>query len=358
MLSPQEVPQIGLPDLSTYSWPAWYRGLSKFENKDLRKAIWQLVNTFIPYFLLWYLMIQSLRLGYSYFVTLALALLAAAFMVRIFIFFHDCVHGSFFASDRANTILGTICGILVFTPLDDWRFSHFKHHDTYANLDARGYGDVWIMTLSEYRNSSFRHRLRYRLYRNPLVLFGPGPLFHFLFLHRFPTWQTGRPEHRSVLVTNLAIAALAAIAIWAIGWKTYLLIQLPVLWMGGIGGIWLFYVQHQFEGVYWARADKWDPLRAAFDGSSFYKLPALLRWFSGNIGYHFVHHLQYGIPNYHLKACYDAVPELQNKRPLTFRKSLSSLRLKLWDEEQNRLVGFKDWSKTDRQSGASRFRAP
>jgi len=342
MLSPDEVPTPGPVDLATYPWPDWYGALTKFQGKSLGKAAWELVSTFIPYFFLWYLMIRTIQSGYSYLLTLALAMLAAAFLVRVFIFFHGCVHGSFFASERANTILGYLCGILVFTPLEDWRFSHFKHHETYANLDARGYGDVWLMTLREYLNSNRRHQFRYRLYRSPLVLFGPGPLFHFMFLHRFPTWKTGRTEHRSVLVTDLALVAVALIAAWVMGWKTYLLIQVPVLWLAGIGGIWLFYVQHQFDGVYWARADQWDPVRAAFDGSSFYKLPAVLRWFSGNIGYHFLHHVQYAIPNYNLKACYDAVPELHRKRPLTMRQSLASLRLKLWDEEQQKLVGFPD----------------
>ena len=300
--------------LARYAWPAWYGDLRKFQEKSLRKAIWQLVDTFIPYFFLWYLMIRTIKLGYSYLLTLALALPAAAFLARIFIFFHDCVHGSFFASDRANTILGYVCGLLVFTPLEDWRFSHFLHHETFANLDARGYGDITLMTLTEYKNSSFRRRLGYRLYRNVFILFGLGPVFHFFFNQRFPTWNTGRAEHRSVIITNLGMVAIGLFAAWAIGWKTYLLIQVPVLWLAGAAGIWLFYVQHQFEGVYWARTDEWDPLRAAFEGSSFHKLPAVLRWFSGNIGYHFVHHLQYGIPNYRLKACYDAIPELQRFR--------------------------------------------
>jgi acyl-lipid omega-6 desaturase (Delta-12 desaturase) len=328
--------------LSTYAWPAWYGALTRFQEKSLGKAIWQLLDTFIPYLFLWYLMIRTIKLGYSYLLTLALALPAAAFLARIFIFFHDCVHGSFFASDRANTIVGYLCGILVFTPLEDWRFSHFLHHATFANLDARGYGDISLMTVDEYKNSSRRRRIGYRLYRNTFILFILGPVFHFFLNQRFPTWNTGRAEHRSVIVTNLGIAAFVLAAVWTIGWKTYLLVQVPVLWLAGMAGIWLFYVQHQFEGVYWARTGKWDPLRAAFEGSSFYKLPTVLRWFTGSIGYHFVHHLQYGIPNYHLKACYDAVPELHRKRPLTIRKSLSSPRFKLWDEDLQQLVGFPD----------------
>jgi acyl-lipid omega-6 desaturase (Delta-12 desaturase) len=337
----EEISRRSAERLSTYAWPPWYGALTKFQEKSLPKAVWQLVSTFIPYFSLWYLMVLTIRLGYPYPVTLALALPAAALLTRIFIFFHDCVHGSFFASARANTILGYVCGLLVFTPLEDWRFSHFLHHATYANLDARGYGDVSLMTVKEYRSSSRRQRIGYRLYRSALVLFGLGPVFHFVFYQRFPTWNTGRAERRSVIMTNLGIAALALGAVWTIGWKTFLLVQVPVLWLAGTAGVWLFYVQHQFEGVYWARTDQWDPLRAALEGCSFYRLPAVLRWITGNIGYHFIHHLQEGIPNYHLKACYDAVPQLRHKPPLTLRQSLACARLKLWDEDRQRLVGFR-----------------
>ena len=225
-----------------------------------------------------------------------------------------------------------------FTPLEDWRFSHFRHHETFANLDARGYGDITLMTVDEYLRASPAKRFQYRLYRNPLVMFGLGPLFHFMFRQRFPTRHTGRLEHRSVLVTDLGIVAVALILSSLMGWKAYLLIQSAVLWMAGAAGIWLFYVQHQFEGVYWARTAEWDPVRAAFLGASFYDLPAVLRWFSGNIGYHYVHHIDYGIPNYNLRSCYRAIPELRRKAPLTWRKSLRGVRLKLWDEEAHSLV--------------------
>ena len=326
--------------MANYAWPSWYGNLARFQEKNLGKATWQLIDTFVPYFLLWYAMIWTIELGCSYLFTLALAFPAAAFLSRIFILFHDCVHGSYFASERANTILGYVCGILVFTPLEDWRFSHFLHHATFANLDARGYGDISLMTVKEYKNASFRRRFGYRLYRNTFILFVLGPVFHFFLNQRVPTWNTGRAEHRSVIITDVGIVAIGFLVSWAVGWKTYLLIQVPVLWLAGGAGIWLFYVQHQFEGVYWARTNQWDPLRAAFEGSSFYKLPTVLRWFTGNIGYHFVHHLQYGIPNYRLKDCYDAIPELHRKSPLTMRKSFSSAGLKLWDEDRQQLVGY------------------
>lgn len=327
-------------DLSTYPWPSWYSRVTSFRKRNPRKALGQIANTFVPYLLLWWLMVELVRRDYPWLVILALTPLAAGFLSRVFILFHDCVHGSFFASDRANTLLGYVCGILVFTPLEDWRFSHFRHHETYANLDARGYGDITLMTLEEYEKASPARRWLYRLYRNPFVMFGIGPLFHFMFRQRFPTRHTGRPEHRSVLITNLGIAAMALLLSWVMGWKAYLLIQSVVLWMAGAAGIWLFYVQHQFEGVYWARTSDWDPVRAAFMGASLYDLHPVLRWFSGNIGYHFVHHIEYGIPNYNLPSCYRAIPELQRKAGLTWRQSLHCLRLKLWDEEGQKLVGW------------------
>lgn len=321
-------------------WPAWYALLKTYENSDSRKAIWQLTATFVPYGCLWYLMIQSIQRGYSYALTLLLALPAAAFLLRIFILFHDCVHGSLFPSKGANTFFGYLCGVFVFTSFEDWRLTHLRHHVTYANLDARGFGDIWTLTLLEYKSSPKAKRLLYRIYRHPVVLIGLGALFTFLLRNRLPTRKVRRREHVGVLFTNLLIVAVALAAAQAIGWRTYLLIQLPVMWISGAAGIWLFYVQHQFEGVYWARKSEWNALRAAMDGSSFYKLPAVLRWFSGNIGYHHVHHLASRIPSYRLKACYDAVPALQAKTPLTIIKSLASLRLKVWDEHRHDLIAL------------------
>ena len=321
-------------------WPDWYPSLKKFRNPDNGKAIKQLLNTLVPYCCLWYLMILLIQSGYSYTLTLILVLPAAAFLVRLFILFHDCVHGSFFKSKKANTFFGYLLGMLVFTSLDDWRFSHLRHHVSYANLDVRGFGDVWTMTLKEFEDSPKRLPLQYRLYRHPMVLLGLGALFNFLLSNRLPTSTVKRKEHMSVLFTNLLILSVFLIASKVIGWKTYLLIQLPVLLLAGATGIWLFYVQHQFEGGYWARKSQWEPMRAAMEGSSFYKLPSILNWFSGSIGYHHIHHLNPRIPNYCLRQCFDAIPALQAKKPLTMMKSLSSVRLKLWDEERQRMVPF------------------
>ncbi len=322
------------------TWPDWHQQLKNFHDSNMSEASLQLLNTLVPYFCLWYLMFRSIQLGYSYIWTLILAIPAAAFLVRLFILFHDCVHNSFFRSKSANTFFGYLLGVLVFTSFEDWRFTHLRHHGTYANLDSRGFGDIWTMTLKEYENSSIMKKFRYRLYRNPFLLVGLGAIFNFLFYNRIPDLRVKRKERIGVILTNLLILAVALTAARIIGWRAYLLIQLPVLWLAGGVGIWLFYVQHQFEGGYWSRKNEWDPLRAAMEGSSFYNLPAVLRWFSGNIGYHHVHHLNPMIPNYHLKKCFDSVPELRAKEPLTIKKSLHSHRLKLWDENLQKMVAF------------------
>ena len=321
-------------------WPDWHPVLATFRYSDRRKAIWQLINTIIPYGCLWYLMIRSIQLGYPYLLTVVLTIPAAAFLVRIFILFHDCVHGSFFKSKRANTFFGYFFGVLVFTSFEDWQYSHLRHHATYANLDARGFGDIWTLTKLEFEALPKLRQFLYRLYRNPLVLIGLGALFNFVLNNRIPTRKVKRKEHMSVLFTNLLIIAIIIAAAQVIGWETYLLIQLPIIWLAGAAGIWLFYVQHQFPGGYWARKTDWEPLRAAMEGSSFYKLPAILCWFSGNIGYHHVHHLSPRIPNYHLKKCYNNVAALQVKPPLTMAKSLSCIKLKLWDETRHQMVAF------------------
>jgi acyl-lipid omega-6 desaturase (Delta-12 desaturase) len=339
-LEPERITIVEEKSKTGQIWPDWHHQLRNFQASNTLKASWQLLNTLVPYFCLWYLMVRSIQLGYPYIWTLLLAIPAAAFLVRLFILFHDCVHNSLFRSKRANTFFGYLLGVLVFTSFEDWRFTHLRHHGTYANLDSRGFGDIWTMTLKEYENSSKMKKLRYRLYRNPFLLVGLGAIFNFLFYNRIPDLRVKRKERMGVILTNLLILAVALIAAQIMGWRAYLLIQLPVLWLAGGAGIWLFYVQHQFEGGYWARKSEWDPLRAAMEGSSFYDLPTVLRWFSGNIGYHHVHHLNPMIPNYHLQQCFDSVPELRAKEPLTIRKSLRSHRLKLWDERLQKMVAF------------------
>jgi omega-6 fatty acid desaturase (delta-12 desaturase) len=321
--------------------PDWYHTMRRYERSHLRKAIWQLINTFIPYFLVSILMYLSLIAGYSYLVFLGLAIVAAGLLVRIFIFFHDCAHQSFFASSKANTALGYVCGILTFTPFEEWRKSHGIHHNTAGNLDRRGTGDVWTLTIDEYNAASKLKRFWYRFFRNPFVLLGLGPAYLFLVSYRYPHKGARRRQNYSVIITNAAIMAIVVVASLTIGFKAYALIQFPVIFMAGVIGVWLFYIQHQFEGVCWKRHDQWDPIKASLYGSSYYKLPKVLRWFTGNIGLHHIHHLRSRIPNYNLQRACDDTKAFMDIEPLTLRKSITCLQLKLWDEKGQKLVRFK-----------------
>jgi acyl-lipid omega-6 desaturase (Delta-12 desaturase) len=322
--------------------PAWYLDTAKYAKPDIRSALWQLLSTLISYALLMSLMVVLVRRGYPYSAILALSVVAAALHTRIFIFFHDCTHGSFLPSPRLNRNVGYLCGILVFTAFHDWRRSHAGHHITAGDLDRRGIGDITLMTVEEYLTAPLLKRIGYRLYRNPLIMFGIGPLYYFLLRNRFSVRGAKKIDFISVISTNLAIAAIVTIAWLTIGIKTYIMVQLPVLMIAATFGVWLFYIQHQFDGVYWARHDVWDPWRMALEGASYYKLPKLVQWISGNIGFHHVHHVRPAIPNYRLQQCFDEVPQLQQIRPVTFLESLKSLRLHLLDEEANTMVSF--WS--------------
>ena len=315
--------------------------LGEYKKPNLRKALVQVINTFLPYCALWILMVFMVHLGFSYWILLALIIPASLLLLRIFIFFHDCCHNSFFASRRANRILGFIAGILTFTPYDDWRRSHGRHHNTTQDLDRRGVGDIWTLTVEEYLAAPKRNRLAYRFYRNPFALFGLIPFIYFFIRQRFPNKVAGKREIYSVVFTDMAILVIIAGVSMTIGLGTYLLIQLPIMAIAGAIGVWLFYVQHQFEGVYWARQENWDPRRAALEGSSYYRLPKVLQWFTGNIGLHHIHHLHPLIPNYHLQGFYDAEPAVQAVDPVTIRRSLKSLRLNLWHEASQKMVSFR-----------------
>jgi len=328
---------------------AWQAVVARYQAPALRRSVWQMVNSIGTYVLLWFLMYLSLAV--SAWLTAALAILTAGFLVRVFIIFHDCGHGSFFASRRANDVLGFITGVLTFTPYQHWRWEHAVHHATSSDLDDRGIGDVWTMTVEEYLAATRGKRFIYRLWRNPVMLLVVTPLVLFLVKQRFPSPQAGRRERRSVHWTNLALLGLVAGLGFAFGWEAYLLIQLMILTVGGAAGVWLFYVQHQFEGVYWERGEDWDFVAAALRGSSFYRLPKVLQWFSGNIGFHHIHHLSPRIPNYHLETCHRAVPLFQTVKPVTLWSSLRSLTFRLWDEQQRRLVGFDHLRTLRRQRG-------
>ena len=312
--------------------------IAKYQEQSMARGIWQIVNSVVPYIGLWCLMYFCMNI--SLWLMPPLILLTGGFLVRIFIIFHDCGHGSFFKSQKANHILGSILGVLELTPYFQWRWEHAIHHSTSGNLDRRGVGDVWIMTVSEYLKSPKWKRVAYRFIRNPIVLFGFGPLGLFLIKHRFSTAQSPPRERKSVFWTNLGVLAMAIGMSFIFGFKAYIIIQASVMLVAGSLGIWLFYVQHQFEGVYWERSKDWDYLTAALEGSSFYKLPKILQWFSGNIGFHHIHHLGPRIPNYNLEKCHDNEELFQKVPQITLWASLKAVNYRLYDEENQRFVGF------------------
>ncbi len=335
--------------------PEWVLKLKEYEKADARKAAFQLANTIIPYFALLALMYLTMRVDLPIWVTLLIAVPAGGFLVRLFILFHDCTHGSFLPTQRGVRILGTLIGFLTFTPFADWRHAHGVHHSTAGNLDRRGLGDVWTMTVDEYDAAPRFRRFLYRFFRNPFVMFGLGPIFMFVLVQRVPTRNAKRAQVRSVILTDLAIGAIATVGILTLGLKAYLILHFVPFLIAGSAGIWLFYVQHQFDPSYWARNDEWGSMEAALEGSSYYKLPAVLQWFSGNIGLHHVHHLRPRIPNYNLTRCLREIPELQLKDPLTIKRSLKSVRLNIWDESKRELISF--WAldrllRTRRQAAA------
>jgi omega-6 fatty acid desaturase (delta-12 desaturase) len=325
----------------------WKRIVARYQKPSVGRGVWQIVNTLVPYAALWYLMYLSLSV--SWWLTVPLAVLAGAFLVRVFIIFHDCGHGSFFKLPKANHILGAITGVLTFTPFYHWRWEHAIHHASAGDLDRRGTGDVWTLTVQEYLESSRWKRFAYRLARNPAVLFVLAPLFLFLMKQRVPSIKAPSRERYSVYWTNLAAGAVAAGLIWIFGLKAYLIIQLAVLTVAGSAGVWLFYVQHQFEGVYWERGGKWDYVTAALKGSSFYKLPKVLQWFSGNIGFHHIHHLSPRIPNYYLEKCHQAELLFQTVMPVTLFSSFKAFTFRLWDEQRHKLVGYRHLRTVRRQ---------
>ena len=326
---------------------AWKEIVAPYEQSALRRSLWQVINSLVPYAGLWYLMYLSL--GVSGWLTAALMVLAGGFLMRVFIIFHDCGHGSFFKSRKANDILGCATGLLCFTPYYHWRWEHALHHATAGDLDRRGAGDMWTLTVKEYLEASRWERCLYPLARNPIILFGLAPAFLFVIKQRFHSAKAFGRDRNSVYWTNLAVLAMVTGLSCLFGFKTYLLLQLGVLSIAGSAGVWLFYVQHQFEGIYWERREHWDYWTAALQGSSFYKLPKILQWFSGSIGFHHVHHLSSRIPNYNLERCHRAHPLFQSVKPITVVSSLKSLTFRLWDEQHRKLVGFRPCREAGRE---------
>jgi len=317
----------------------WIKIVSQFNKPDVKKSIWQIINSLGPYLLLWVALYYSLQI--SYFLTLGLAILAAGFQVRMFIIFHDCGHGSFFRSKKANWFVGTILGSLTFTPYDYWHREHHLHHNTVGNLDKRGHGDVRTLTVKEYQALSRGEKLKYRIYRNPITIFMIAPFILFVLWFRIPRKSMDRSGKQSVYISNLIIGIFTAGMILLMGWKAFLIIQVPLIYFATVAGVWLFYVQHQFEGVIWTRQEDWDYKQMALEGSSYLKFPRVLQWFSGNIGFHHIHHLSPKIPNYNLEKCHKSSPLFETIKPVTFQSSMRTINLRLWDEEAMRLISFR-----------------
>ena len=302
------------------------------------RSLLDLATSVVPYLALSVLMYFALEV--SYLLALVLAVPAAGFLVRTYIVFHDCGHGSFMRSRRANAWIGTFCGLLVFTPFQSWRHEHAVHHATAGDLDRRGVGDVATLTVAEYQALPWVGRLKYRLFRNPLVMFGLGPIYAMILSPRWPSPHARPRIRRSIIATDVALAVVIAGLCWLVGWREYLLIQAPTVWLAGATGVWLFYVQHQFEDTYWQSSGDWAYADAALRGSSYLKLPKVLQFFTGNIGLHHVHHMSTRIPNYNLQRAHDENAIFRDVPTLSLWDGLRAVRLKLWDEDRARLITF------------------
>lgn len=331
------------PDaLTAHDARAWARILARYRNPSPARSIVELIITAVPLVLIWVLMWAALDVGY--WLCLLLAVPAAGFLVRLFMIQHDCGHGAFFHRRLANDWVGRVIGVVTLTPYDFWRHMHAVHHATSGHLDRRGIGDVDTLTVREYLALSRWGRLRYRLYRHPLVMFGVGPAYLFVLRQRLPiglphsTWQSWL----STMATNAAIAITAAALIWLIGVGPFLLVHLPIMLLAASIGVWLFYIQHQFGDTFWARDPHWSFDEASLHGSSYYDLPGILRWFTANIGVHHVHHLSSRIPYYRLSDVLRDHPTLAATGRLTLLQSLQCVRMVLWDEMQNRLISFRE----------------
>ncbi len=347
----------------------WLRLVAPYRQAQVGKSIWQVTSTLLGYVAGWLVMLWSLywNLPCGYLLTLLLAVPTGLLLVRLFIIQHDCGHRSFFHSRAANDTVGLLLSVLTYTPYLCWRKQHAAHHATSGDLDRRGRGgEIMTMTVREYREAGWLKRLGYRLYRNPLVLFVVAPFYYFMIEQRFTFGvpKAWKKERANVHFTNLALLAFTTLLVWSVGWlsthssassfdapvttakvlwtgcKIFLMVQLPIVIVGSSAGVWLFYVQHQYEDTYWRNRSEWSYVEAALYGSSYYRLPKVLQWFTANIGLHHIHHLDSRIPNYRLQNCLDDNPELNCAPTLSVWKSLSCATLKLWDEDERQMVGF------------------
>jgi len=316
------------------------RSVDRFARPHLGRSLLALATSVVPFVGLWALMYFSL--GVSYFLVLLLAVPTAGFLLRTYILFHDCTHGSLMPGRRANQFVGVGLALLVFTPFAEWRREHTGHHATGSDLDRRGIGDVPTLTVAEYQAKPWTGRLGYRLFRNPLVMFGFGPLWAMLLQPRWVDRSASPRLKRSVWGTDVALVLIIGGLCWLIGWRDFLLIEAPLVPLAGGAGIWLFFVQHQFDDTWWKRSPEWNYVDAALRGSSYLKLPRVLQFFTGNIGLHHVHHLNPKVPNYNLQRAHNETPLFENVPKVSLWAGLRAVRLKLWDEDAGRLVTWAD----------------
>ncbi|MEQ1754068.1 MAG: fatty acid desaturase [Micropepsaceae bacterium] len=321
---------------------SWAQKLIAYREPHDVRGIVEILVTAVPFVALW--LTAWFVLSYSYWLTLAICVPAAAFLVRLFLILHDCGHGSFFRRREANDWVGRICGLLTFTPYGVWRKSHSLHHATSGNLERRGVGDIETMTVTEYLSQPWWERLRYRLYRHPIILFVIGPAYVFLVANRLPVgmMKSGSAPWISAMLNNAALIAFVAVMMWFFGVVPFLMVHLPIVLLAGSIGVWLFFVQHQFEGTVWESEEGWDLQNAALRGSSHYDLPMVLRWLTANIGVHHVHHLNARIPFYRLRHVLRDHPELNSMGRLTLWESFRCVKLALWCENRRRLISFRE----------------
>ncbi len=320
----------------------WNALLAPYRKPILWRSLFQLANTGVLFGSVWFLMLWSLEFGY--WITLLLAVPAALLLVRMFILQHDCGHGSFFKSRAANDVVGFIIGVFTLVPYNYWRKTHAIHHATSGDLERRTFGDIDTLTVREYLSLSKRKRLMYRIYRHPFVMLFVGPTYQFIIKHRLPvdTPRSWKREWASVHWTNAAIALVVVVMWLTVGLERLLLVQLPITLIAGSIGVFLFYVQHQYEDTYWRYHEAWNYYDAGLRGSSLYVLPPVLQWFTANIGLHHIHHLCSRIPNYRLPECLNDNPEFHNVTKLTLVESIRTLWLSLWDDTNHRLIGFRE----------------
>jgi omega-6 fatty acid desaturase (delta-12 desaturase) len=317
---------------------SWQATLAPFAKARTSRALFQIATSLLPYLLL--SVTSYLTLGVSPLLTILLVIPTGAFLIRTFVVFHDCSHGALFPSRSANRRVGAFLGLFVLAPFVQWQHEHAIHHATSGDLDRRGAGDVPTLTVSEYNAKAWRGRLAYRLFRNPIVMFGFGPIFAMIIRPRLPKNSSRERMRNSVLVTDVVLAVAVAALCLTIGWSAFLIVWLPPALVAGSGGIWLFYVQHQFEDAYWESGDDWTYAEAALYGSSFLKLPKVLQFFTASIGLHHIHHLNAKIPNYNLQRAHDSNPIFSEVPTMSMVDGLRATRFKLWDERSGKLVTF------------------